>query len=229
MKITTTVKITFILFTTFLIAACDGSRGAGENGVGGESQSSALSVLDTSTSEGNFLQFEFRLEEPHPQAINVSYQFIGGTAIAGQHYTRSTNVITIPKNTTSAYLDIETVDDANNNPDRTVLLAVNKAITASNETIETSNVTATGTIIDNDIRIAAAVCLQDKVCPVDFLNSIGPNQSQDIDCLLDLDNQTVQLPDNVKLVHKNGGHIINGAIEFGANGSISGFDAWFVN
>jgi len=222
MKMKYRLEISFVLFTTCLLIACDGSENSGDISGSVDSILSDLSVLDTSTSEGNYLQFEFRLKEPYANDIDVSYQFSGGTAIEGEHYLSATNVISIPKNTTTAYLDIETVDDANDNPDRTVILAVSKAITSSNETIATNNVNATGIIVDNDTRVVSAVCIQDKVCPVDILSSISANQSKDIDCLLDLKGQSVQLPDNVNLIHKNGGHIVNGTVDFGANGTISG-------
>ncbi len=62
----------------------------------------------------------------------------------------------------------------------------------------------------------------DATLPCDFtLDNVAPNSTIIIDCIMDLDGQTVNLPENVTLSYE-GGDIINGTINFGDGGVIDG-------
>ncbi len=62
----------------------------------------------------------------------------------------------------------------------------------------------------------------DATLPCDFtLDNVAANSTIIIDCIMDLDGQTVNLPANVTLSYE-GGDIINGTINFGDGGIIDG-------
>ncbi|MFH4969067.1 right-handed parallel beta-helix repeat-containing protein [Gaetbulibacter sp. M240] len=59
--------------------------------------------------------------------------------------------------------------------------------------------------------------------PCDFtLNNLDPNSTVIIDCLIDLQGQTINIPAGVTLEHQSGGDIINGALNFSEGSIISG-------
>jgi hypothetical protein len=62
----------------------------------------------------------------------------------------------------------------------------------------------------------------DASLPCDFdLNTIEPNTTILINCMMDLDGATINVPANVSIVYE-GGDIINGTLNFSGNGIISG-------
>ena len=62
----------------------------------------------------------------------------------------------------------------------------------------------------------------DPTLPCDFdLNTIEPNTTILINCMMDLQGQTINVPANVSIVYE-GGDIINGTLNFSDNGIISG-------
>ncbi|WP_303317689.1 right-handed parallel beta-helix repeat-containing protein [Flavivirga abyssicola] len=62
----------------------------------------------------------------------------------------------------------------------------------------------------------------DTTLPCDFtLDNVTPNSTIIINCIMDLDGKTVNLPSNVTIQYE-GGDIINGTLNFGDNGIIGG-------
>ncbi|MEP5602232.1 MAG: right-handed parallel beta-helix repeat-containing protein, partial [Algibacter sp.] len=62
----------------------------------------------------------------------------------------------------------------------------------------------------------------DTTLPCDFdLNDVQPNSTIIINCVLDLDGETITLPANV-IIEAEGGDIVNGTINFGDNNIIGG-------
>ena len=82
-------------------------------------------------------------------ATTFSYS-IGGTAVAGSHYTALPGTITIPANTATANISIPIIDDAVINPGETVIVTLT-AITSGQPAITLlAPLSATNTITDND-------------------------------------------------------------------------------
>ena len=83
------------------------------------------------------------------------------------------------------------------------------------EVLEKENDEKEDESLEEDIEI-------DPTIPCDFnLNSVEPNSTVIINCVLDLSGQTINLPDNVN-IEAEGGDIINGTINFGNNNTLGG-------
>lgn len=105
-----------------------------------------VSISDAMASEADgTIGFQVLLSEPSDTDVTVTYQTLSGTADAGDDFTEVSQQIVIPAGQTSVMIYVPLVDDANAEPAESFSLDI-----LSVDGAETGDVTATGTITDDD-------------------------------------------------------------------------------
>lgn len=70
-----------------------------------------VSVGDAETAEGQTLSFSVSLSEALDTAVDVQWELVRDTAVAGVDYTDASGTVTVPANQTVATISVETIDD----------------------------------------------------------------------------------------------------------------------
>ncbi|MDE2825343.1 MAG: BspA family leucine-rich repeat surface protein [Gemmatimonadota bacterium] len=105
----------------------------------------AISVSDTSATEGATIAFTVSLSAASNQQVTVAYATSGNTATSGTDFSETSGTLTFAANETLKTVSVATTEDSDDEADETFTL------TLSNPTNATlGNATATGTINDDD-------------------------------------------------------------------------------
>ena len=109
----------------------------------------AIGTPVAAVAEGGTLRFPVTLDRAAYLDIRFDYAVTGGTAGAGDHADTGGGTLTVPAGDTTAYIDLDVVDDSVDEPDEeTVEVTISDIRPAGAATPGT--VTATGTITDDD-------------------------------------------------------------------------------
>ena len=111
-----------------------------------------LSIGDGTAVEGETARFTVSLSRASEQTVTVGYRTAGGTAAAGQDFDAAPGTLTFAPGTTGQIVAVPTREDALDEPDETFLLTLSNP---SGATIRDG--TATGTIVDDDVRPLAPI------------------------------------------------------------------------
>jgi Calx-beta domain len=117
------------------------------------------------------------LSQTRPVAVTVAYT-VTGTATSGTDYTALSGSITIPANTLTAPLSIPVLNDTNIDPGETVIVTLT-SVTSGTATIG-ATVTATNTIVDNDVATLSLSKSWSFAAPGNDANSNGTADPGDI-------------------------------------------------
>lgn len=98
--------------------------------------------------------YTISLSSSSASQVTVKYATADGTAKAGEDYTTTSGVLTIPANTTSGTVSVPVTNDSLDEDDETFTF---KITDATNATISGSNNTVTTTITDNDASPALSI------------------------------------------------------------------------
>ncbi len=126
----------------------------------GDDDSTEVSITATDdssqegTPSGNNAEFTISLTKASAVATVVSYN-VSGTATQGDDYTSLSGTVTIPASSKSATIDVLVIDDVLFEDSETVILTLTGITSGDATTVLGSQVTATATIIDNDIECSA--------------------------------------------------------------------------
>ncbi|MBD2568896.1 M10 family metallopeptidase C-terminal domain-containing protein [Anabaena lutea] len=102
-------------------------------------------IVEGLTSPQN-VRYTITLSSSSTQSITVNYATSNGTATAGSDYTTKTGTLTFAPGTTSQFIDIPIVNDANNEPNETFTLTLSSPTNASLGTKTTATTTITDTL-----------------------------------------------------------------------------------
>lgn len=106
-----------------------------------------LSTPQPNSSEAGPINGRFQIDLDAPRAKKIIVSFtISGSALNGKDYKKIKNSVTIPAGTTSAYVDILTVNDSKKETSETVNISLNPSATYT----LSNAVAATINIADND-------------------------------------------------------------------------------
>jgi hypothetical protein len=112
----------------------------------------AISINDTTITEGGNLSFAVTLSNPSTQNVSVSYVASGVTAISGSDYTHTGGTVTILAGTMTGTVIVATTDDGIYEPSETVHINLSSP---TNGTISDSQ--GIGTITDNDSQPSMSI------------------------------------------------------------------------
>ena len=111
-----------------------------------------VSVADSQTSEGETLAFSVTLSEARDAAVDVEWELLRETAVAGIDYADARGTVTIPAGQTSASVSVDTIADDVAEADDTFVFALVRTTPAPPEgvvlSVDASR--ATGTIVNDD-------------------------------------------------------------------------------
>jgi len=134
------------LLLIWLLTACGGGGGGGG---GNNNPLPAISVTDSSITEGNTgntdLNFTVTLSTSSNQTVSVNYNSSNGSAQAGSDYTSTAGTLTFNSGETSKTIAILVTGDTDIEPNETLTLTLSAVVNAS-----LANTTATGTIQNDD-------------------------------------------------------------------------------
>ena len=123
---------------------------------GDDGELPTLSIRDAVATEGDDtsgqLRFRVTLSASASGDVTVRYATVDGTATAGDDYTATSGVLTIPTGETSAEIVVPILGDTVDEPDET--MEVTLADASASATIADSR--ATGTIVDDDMTALSA-------------------------------------------------------------------------
>ena len=133
----------------------------------------SLSVADASVSEGSNgaptqMRFTVSVNSASAQNVSVRYATSNGTAIAGQDYTASNGILTIPAGQTSAALTVPVTADNDDEADETFTVTLSTPVNAT-----ISRAQAVGTILDDDTSPATVSVNDSRGRSVSFSTSAG--------------------------------------------------------
>jgi Tol biopolymer transport system component len=151
----------------------------------------AVSVADTSATEGSELDFAVTLSSPAADPVTVTASTSGGSAQSGTDFTAKSEPVTIPAGSTAASLKVPTTQDALDEPDETMTVTLSDP---SGATI--ADGTATGTIVDDDptpsVTIGDASASEGD--PVGFPITLSAASSRSVTVRLTTSNGTAAAP-----------------------------------
>ncbi|WP_234300981.1 Calx-beta domain-containing protein [Sphaerospermopsis aphanizomenoides] len=102
-------------------------------------------IVEGLTSPQN-VRYTVTLSAASSQTITVNYTTSNGTAIAGSDYTTKTGTLTFAPNTTSQFIDIPIINDANNEANETFIFTLSSPTNASLGSKTTATTTITDTL-----------------------------------------------------------------------------------
>ena len=106
-----------------------------------------LSVSDVSATEGDgSLTFDVELDQQSGRTVTASYTTVNVTATAPADYAASSGALTFTPGETAKTVTVAIVDDADDEPDETLVLRITSVENASTDSLAQ----ATGTIVDDD-------------------------------------------------------------------------------
>ncbi|MYK47158.1 MAG: hypothetical protein F4029_13130 [Gammaproteobacteria bacterium] len=111
-----------------------------------------VSVADAETAEGQTLSFSVSLSEARDAPVEVEWELVRDTAVAGIDYADASGTVTIPANQTLATIAVETIDDDVPEADDafTIRLIGTSPPAPEGVVLSVDGVQATGTIKNND-------------------------------------------------------------------------------
>jgi len=139
------LEMKIVIFLSLLLFSCTNSSGAGPDDSVPDTPDPKLFIGDASTSEGNRLSFEIRLDKTWEEDVSVDYEVLGGTAEPGKDFENIAGTAVIQAGQKETFITIPTIDDDENEVQEAVIFRINNAINA-----EISIASAVGVIIDND-------------------------------------------------------------------------------
>ena len=113
----------------------------------------ALSIADTSATEGNPLEFQLTLANPSHESIWVSYRTAEATARRGQDFDSSSGLVHFPAGSITQTVIIDTIDSPDREPDETMTVELHSL----SDGAVAADMEATGIIVDDDPKPAISI------------------------------------------------------------------------
>ena len=117
-----------------------------------------VSVADAEIAEGEMLSFSVSLSEARDSSVDVQWESVRGTAVAGIDYAEASGTVTIPADETRATITVETIADdiPEANDTLTIRLVDTTPAPPAGVVLSVDGTQATGTIRndDGDVRFA---------------------------------------------------------------------------
>jgi glycerophosphoryl diester phosphodiesterase len=171
-------RVTSIALVMALLQACSDSAGVA-GAAGPAAPPSALTVLATATPEGapgemTILRFRATLNEPQDSDIEIRYETRAQTATAGVDYLDTAGDVSIPAGALEAFIEVELLGDAEEEPGETFTLDFSHS---GNATAQAATVTGTiandDTACDAPFEISPNPWLVDGADPLNFAHRGG--------------------------------------------------------
>ena len=140
------LKLIFTFYVLVLTLSCSSSEGGGGTVIPDPpAPDPKLTIAGASTTEGNSLSFELRLDMTAENDIDVKYDIVGKTAEPNVDFEMGTGSLTITSGQRGGFILINTIDDDENEVIENIVINV---LEASNAEISIGS--AKGVILDND-------------------------------------------------------------------------------
>ena len=119
-----------------------------------------VSVTDAEGTEGGVLTFEVSLSAASRRGATVGYATVAGTATAGDDYTAAEGTLTFDPDVTTRQVRVALEQDSTHEPTETFTVELRSPVNAA---VSQTDGSATGAILDDDVRAVVVAPLQISV------------------------------------------------------------------